>query len=88
MAIIDSVLADMDFHVKNANITKNITLTKLLNDKIITQEQYDDYSVNYNIIIIKPSWFEKWKKKFVKDDDVYRYKIVKLDNKDEDDSAD
>jgi len=58
------------------NSAKNLILSILFNDNVITAEQYKHYRVNYAIIIKKPSFFSRlWKK--VRNADDKQYVIVR-----------
>lgn len=76
---IDTMTLQAEDHVKNANIVKDIVLGQLLEDKIITKEQADKYADDYQIIIVKPSWFQRWAEKVnISDTMGYIYKYVKF----------
>lgn len=66
---------DFDIEIDNHNKTKNVVLERLLKDKIITQEQYDEYSINWNILLVKRNWFKKLCDLF-KIDDREGYSII------------
>jgi hypothetical protein len=58
---------------------KSLILSKLLNDKIITQEQYEKYEMNFAVIGAKPSFFSTmWQKLMgdVKNQDTAKYILV------------
>jgi len=82
MGTIDSILVNMELHVKNANICKDMVVERLLKDGMITQEIANDYFEKYQIIIIKNSWFKTWMDKFLKDSnkDTYSFKLVKFED--------
>lgn len=77
--ILENELLNMESNVENANIVKDLVLNKLYNDKIINEKQYYKYVEDYNIIIIKRSWFSKWfnklkkENKKIKDGFIYKY---------------
>ena len=77
---IDSLIMEMEGNLKNFNAVKSIVLSRLLTDKVITEEQAIEYSEKWNVIMVKPSWFEQWKKKFNKDNDNYIFKYVKFED--------
>ena len=80
MGKIDSFLVDMESHVKNANICKDIIIERLLKDGIIDQEVANDYMEKYQIVIVKKTWFKKWMDKFSDNkEDFYVYKLVKFE---------
>jgi hypothetical protein len=73
---IDSFIMDLENNIYNANLCKEIVLNKLLLDGVITDKQYDEYCIQWNIIIVKESWY----KKFFKSDNKngYFFKYVKF----------
>jgi len=81
--VLDNQIICLDEDVLNANIIKDVVLRKLEKDKIITEKQFQEYSENYNIVIIKYSWFEKWfnkiKSKNKEAKDGYFYQYIKMD---------
>lgn len=79
MGTIDGMLVSLPEYIENANNTKEIVLLQLLNDEVITQEQYDKYTQHYQVIIIKNSWFKSWVKKFNKEPENYTIKFVKFE---------
>lgn len=75
---VDSALLDMPFTIDNANSVKEVVLTKLRQDKVINNEQYNLYNDEWQIMIYKTSWFKRWYNRFLKKDkDVYVYDIIK-----------
>ena len=82
MAEIDSILVNLEDETKDANTVKDIVLCRLLASKVITDEQAKEYSEKWQIIIIKRSWFEKWRLIFSseKDKNGYIYKYVRFED--------
>jgi hypothetical protein len=84
MAKIDGIILEIENHIGNANVVKDIVLARLVMDKVISEEMAQDYSENWQIIVIKPSWFKKWFDKFRKPkgiDDIYEYKYVRFEER-------
>jgi len=79
MATIDGVLMEIDSYTENANSTKELVLSQLVRDGIITQEQFNTYSEKWQVIIVKNSWFKKWVEKFSKEKNSYSIKYVKFE---------
>lgn len=77
---IDQELMDMESFVKNANATKEIVLQRLLQDKVIDEKTAEHYSTNWQVIVIKRNWFERWMNKFMKDKNGYQFKYVKFED--------
>lgn len=73
---------EIENYTKDLNGAKELVLSRLLIDKIITEEQAEKYSAKWNIIMIKPKWFEGWFNKFWenKDYDGYSMKYVKFED--------
>lgn len=80
MAVLDSILVEIDNYVQNANSTKELVLDRLLKDGIITQEIYNTYTENWQVIIIKNNWFKRWTEKFSKTKGAYSYKYLKFED--------
>jgi len=74
MGTIDGMLLEIESFTKNANIAKSIVLSRLLEDKIITDEQRTEYLDNWQIIVIKKSWF----KKLLSKDNDWEYRFVNI----------
>jgi hypothetical protein len=81
MAAIDSMILSLEGDIKNANTVKDLVIKRLLDDKVITDQQAEDYADKWQVIIIKPSWFERWMEKLnIKTPNSYRYKYVKFED--------
>lgn len=75
----DSMLISMEEYTVNANTVKNSVLERLQIDGVITEQQAEDYSEKWQIIIIKTNWFTSWLNKFKKEKDSYQCKYVKFE---------
>jgi hypothetical protein len=52
-----------------------------MDDKVITNQQAEDYADKWQVIIIKPVWFERWMEKLkIKTPNSYRFKYVKFED--------
>jgi hypothetical protein len=81
MAALDSMILSLEEDIKNANTVKDLVIQRLLDDKVITDQQAEDYADKWQVIIIKPSWFERWMEKLnIKTPNSYRYKYVKFED--------
>ena len=82
MAQIDGMLLEIENYTNNANKVKEAVLERLLSDKVITEGQLRYYSENWQIIIIKQSWFKKWMSAFAKKETgaEYQFKYVKFED--------
>ena len=79
MGVLDSQLVNIDSDIKNAQAIKNTVIAVLLEDEIINKEEADIYHIDYQVIIIKKSWWHNWKSIFGKDAEAgYHYKFVKI----------
>ena len=79
MGLLDSQLVNIDSDIKNAQAIKNTVIGVLLNNEIISEENAEVYHRDYQIIIIKKSWWRNWKDIFGKDAEAgYHYKFVKI----------
>lgn len=73
---IEQGLLELPNDTHNANTVKLVVLEKLLYDGIITQEQFENYSLKHQIIVTNKNWFQKWRDKFFtnsKSDWFYKY---------------
>ena len=70
---IDSVLLNMEDNVNNANTVRDLVIGKLLEDKAINKETADNYMNNWQVIVIKNSWFKR-----IFSGEGWRYVFVKL----------
>ena len=81
MAAVDSMLLTLEEEIKNANTVKDLVIQRLVNDKVLTDQQAGDYADKWQVIIIKPSWFERWMEKLnIKTPNNYRYKYVRFED--------
>ena len=81
MAAVDSMLLTLEEEIKNANTVKDLVIQRLVDDKVLTDQQAGDYADKWQVIIIKPSWFERWMKKLnIKTPTNYRYKYVRFED--------
>jgi len=78
---IDNVLLEMESETQNAQTIKELVLSRLYQDDVITDEQFDKYASEMQIIVVKAGWFKRWFDKFRKNDkDGYIYKYVNFEN--------
>jgi hypothetical protein len=81
MAALDSMLLTLEEEIKNANTVKDLVIQRLVDDKVLTDQQAGDYADKWQVIIIKPSWFERWMEKLnIKTPNNYRYKYVRFED--------
>jgi hypothetical protein len=80
MAQLDSMLVSLEEYTLNANQTKDLVLERLLKDGIITEQNAFDYGEKWQMIIVKSTWFERWRKKFGIENDRYQFKFVKFED--------
>ena len=79
MATIEAMQEELSSYTENANLVRDMVLSRLLKDKIITQKQADVYSDKWVVICIKNNWFKNWVNKFNKADG-WSYKFVKFED--------
>lgn len=77
---IDSLLLEMESNLANYNAVKEAVISRLLIDKVITDEQAKTYIEKWNIIIIKPSWFKRYFSTLSKKDNAWIFKFVKFED--------
>ena len=56
---IDSVQLKLGDDTINANTIKETVLKQLVNDKLLTEEQYKYYTSEWQVIICKKAWYKK-----------------------------
>lgn len=57
-------LSEIDRLTTNAQMVKDITLKRLLDDGVISVSDYETYTERYQVVIVNQNWFTKWVKKF------------------------
>ena len=78
---VDSILLEIDSMIANAEAVKQLVLNRLVQDKLITEEQQDHYMEDWQVIVFKKGWFKRWCDKYSKGDDTqWMYKFVKFQN--------
>ncbi len=77
---IDGMLIDLEDHLNNFNSVKEVVLDRLVKDEVITQEQATEYIEKWNVMLFKPSWFQRWKKKFSNDNSDYLIKYLRFED--------
>lgn len=70
----------IESYTVDANSVKEMVLYRLHKDGIITEEQANEYSEKWYIIIIKPSWFKQWLKKFGSNNEELTFKFVRFED--------
>lgn len=81
MATLDSMLISLEEYTLNSNAVKEMVLQRLCQDGVITDEQASEYADKWQVIVIKPAWFERWIKKFnITNKENYRFKYVKFED--------
>lgn len=77
----DSQLLSIEEDTKNANTVKEIVISRLLSDKVITEEQAEKYAIKFQIIVVKYGWFERWFKTLSgRKPESYCYKYVRFED--------
>jgi hypothetical protein len=83
MALIDNELLNLDVNIDNSNSIKDMILSRLEDDGVITPEKAKEYSEKWQVIIIKKSWFSRWSSIFFNKEeanDCYIFKYVKFED--------
>tara|TARA_B110000971_G_scaffold129771_1_gene132744 strand:- start:396 stop:638 length:243 start_codon:yes stop_codon:yes gene_type:complete len=79
MGLLDSELVNIDADIKNAQAIKDTVLNVLRKNNSISDEDLEMYHTDYQIIIIKKSWWLNWKNIFGKNaNGGYHYRFVKI----------
>lgn len=75
----DQIQVDMESFINNGQSAKELTVNTLLNLGHITPEIASDFLDNYQIILVKPSWYKRWVDNvFKKEKEGWVMKIVKF----------
>ena len=74
---------DIETHVKNAEVVKEMVIGCLVQEGHINQETAEKFLAEWNVVVIKNSWYSRWWQKLTNKsngdtEDRYRYKIVKF----------
>jgi hypothetical protein len=79
---LDAMQLSLDTYVENANTVKDQVIVRLVNDKIITEEQGNEYLDKWQMIVFKNAWYKRWWKKFnsTSGENDWCYKFVKIQN--------
>lgn len=56
---IDSMLLELEDYIQNANVVKAVILNELVTAEKITVEDAANYNNNWQVIVVKPSWFKR-----------------------------
>ncbi|MCP4984889.1 MAG: hypothetical protein GY928_02130 [Colwellia sp.] len=80
MSQIDSNLISIEANTRNANQVKDHILKRLEIDGLITEDQAVFYADNWQMIIVKSNWFDRWRNRFGIKKDVYKFKYVKFED--------
>lgn len=79
MQQIDGQLLSLEQDIKNANGVKQLVLEQLVRDNLITKDQSLEYIENWQVIMVKRSWFQQWWLKYgAGKPDGYIYNYVKF----------
>ena len=82
MSTVDTIQLELDIHITNANIIKELVTEEFVKQKIISEEQKSSFDNNYQIILFKRKWYEKWLKYIGFNNpngmNEYQFKIVKF----------
>ena len=79
MAEIESMLLSLPDYTTNANVVKDLVIRHLWKNGVITEEQADEYLEKMGVVIIKSGWFKNWIKKFKKEENIWTYRLVRLE---------
>lgn len=75
----DQIQVDMESFINNGQSAKELTVNTLLNLGHITPETASEFLDNYQIILVKPSWYKRWVDNvFKKEKEGWVMKIVKF----------
>lgn len=86
MAEIDNQILSIENDTQNANKVKDLVITSLFNQGLLSKEDAYDYVERFHVMIYKGSWFKRFFDKYVKNDgnkniNGYYYRVVELQEK-------
>lgn len=73
------MLISLEEYTLNANQVKDLVIERLNKDGLLNEEQSNYYAENWQVIIIKSTWFERWCEKFGIKKDQYKFKLVNFE---------
>lgn len=78
----DARLITLEEDTQNANVVKELVINKLHDNGLLNDKQSLEYMEKWQVIIIKPTWFERWMEKFrvTTNKDRYVFKYVKFED--------
>jgi hypothetical protein len=77
----DTRLITLEEDTQNANLIKELIISRLYRDGVLNDEQATTYNEKWQVVIIKPIWFKCWMEKFIPTNtNNYRYKYVKFED--------
>lgn len=74
------MLINMEANVSNANLCKDIVINAMISEGYISKERGEHFKNNYNVIISKRTWFQRFYALFRKDrkPDGWFFDVVKF----------
>jgi hypothetical protein len=85
MAEIDGQVLTIEADTQNANKIKDVVISSLIKQGLISEEDGLDYVERFQVLIYKGSWFKRFFDKYLKNDtnrmDGYFYRVVEMQDK-------
>ena len=85
MSLIDNQLLNIEADTQHANKVKDLVISSLIKQGLISEEDGMDYVERFQVLIYKGSWFKRFFDKYVKNDtnktDGYFYRVVEMQEK-------
>ena len=85
MSMIENQLVTIEADTQNANKIKDIVVSSLIKQGLISENDGMDYVERFQVLIYKGSWFKRLYDKYVKNDtnkmDGYFYRVVEMQDK-------
>lgn len=79
---IEQSLLNIPSSTQDAQTVKDMILARLYNDGLMSEEDYNHYSNDWQVMVFKRSWFRKWCRKFTSDEQGdYQFKYVQFEDK-------
>lgn len=81
-------MIDIDAQMKNYEKVKQIVLAKLVDERLLSQDDADEFSDRCQVLVYKGKWFSKWFDKHMKSDinkeDAYFIRMIEMRDKEDD----
>jgi len=78
MSSIDKQILTLEEDTKNYNTVKEIVISQLVQEGLLSEEDGEDFIYRCQIVIVKNGWFKKWCSKLGFNKDDYSIRILEM----------